>query len=217
MDDCCFVLGVRENPLLAVLVSFSVLPPLEHPPITLPRQGKTETKYQRLKPNTELFFMTAAVAPSTFCPPNPVSFGTPTLLNLLIVDKDHVVTIRDLLKPGQMLIVGVTDPIDLKIESPEAVRDRVLEAAEFGQWGKTRSSKVWLLGIPNFATCQRASRRVAGFCYRVGLTRHKPPGSATHPSAALHPARHLLATRRGDVINLRFPCRILTQSSRYIF
>jgi hypothetical protein len=39
--------------------------------------------------------------------------------------------------------VGVTDPIDLNIESPEAVRDRVLEAAEFGQWGKTRSSKVW--------------------------------------------------------------------------
>jgi 5-methyltetrahydropteroyltriglutamate--homocysteine methyltransferase len=37
-------------------------------------------------------------------------------------------TIRDLLKSGQVLFVGVTDP---KIESPEAVRDRVLEAAEF--------------------------------------------------------------------------------------
>jgi 5-methyltetrahydropteroyltriglutamate--homocysteine methyltransferase len=40
-------------------------------------------------------------------------------------------TIRKLLNPGQMLFVGVTDPIDPKIESPEAVRDRVLEAAEF--------------------------------------------------------------------------------------
>jgi 5-methyltetrahydropteroyltriglutamate--homocysteine methyltransferase len=40
-------------------------------------------------------------------------------------------TIRNLLKPGQMLFVGVTDPIDPKIEKPEAVRDRVLEAAEF--------------------------------------------------------------------------------------
>lgn len=40
-------------------------------------------------------------------------------------------TIRDLLKPDQMIFVGVTDPINPKIESPEAVRDRVLEAAEF--------------------------------------------------------------------------------------
>jgi 5-methyltetrahydropteroyltriglutamate--homocysteine methyltransferase len=39
-------------------------------------------------------------------------------------------TIRNLLMPGQMLFVGVTDPIDPKVESPEAVRDRVLEAAE---------------------------------------------------------------------------------------
>jgi 5-methyltetrahydropteroyltriglutamate--homocysteine methyltransferase len=40
-------------------------------------------------------------------------------------------TIRDLLKPGQTLFVGVTDPINPKIESPEAVREHVLEAAEF--------------------------------------------------------------------------------------
>jgi 5-methyltetrahydropteroyltriglutamate--homocysteine methyltransferase len=40
-------------------------------------------------------------------------------------------TIRSLLKPGQMLFVGVTDPINPKVESPEQVRDRVLEAAEF--------------------------------------------------------------------------------------
>jgi 5-methyltetrahydropteroyltriglutamate--homocysteine methyltransferase len=47
-------------------------------------------------------------------------------------DRHHVLaTIRKLLKPGQMLFVGVTNPIDPKVESPEVVRDRVLEAAEF--------------------------------------------------------------------------------------
>lgn len=48
------------------------------------------------------------------------------------VDRRRVLnTIRDLLKPGQILFVGVTDPITPKVESPEVVRDRVLEAAEF--------------------------------------------------------------------------------------
>lgn len=40
-------------------------------------------------------------------------------------------TIRTLLKPGRFLFVGVTDPINPAVESPETVRDRVLEAAEF--------------------------------------------------------------------------------------
>jgi len=40
-------------------------------------------------------------------------------------------TVRNLLKPGQMLFVGVTDPINRNVESPEQVRDRILEAAEF--------------------------------------------------------------------------------------
>lgn len=39
--------------------------------------------------------------------------------------------IRKLLKPGQILFVGVTDPINPKVETPETVRDRVLEAAKF--------------------------------------------------------------------------------------
>jgi 5-methyltetrahydropteroyltriglutamate--homocysteine methyltransferase len=38
--------------------------------------------------------------------------------------------VRRQLKPGQVLFVGVTDPINPRIESPEEVRDRVLEAAE---------------------------------------------------------------------------------------
>lgn len=35
------------------------------------------------------------------------------------------------LKPNQRVFVGVVDPIDPRIESPEEVRDRVLEAAEY--------------------------------------------------------------------------------------
>jgi 5-methyltetrahydropteroyltriglutamate--homocysteine methyltransferase len=40
-------------------------------------------------------------------------------------------TIKANLRMDQRVFVGVTDPIDPKVETPEAVRDRVLEAAEF--------------------------------------------------------------------------------------
>jgi methionine synthase II (cobalamin-independent) len=49
-------------------------------------------------------------------------------------------TIRTHLRPGQRIFVGVTDPIDPVVETPEQVRDRVLEAAEyipFDQLGTT--------------------------------------------------------------------------------
>lgn len=39
--------------------------------------------------------------------------------------------IRDHIKPDQQVFVGVIDPLDPVIETPETVRDRVLEAAEF--------------------------------------------------------------------------------------
>jgi 5-methyltetrahydropteroyltriglutamate--homocysteine methyltransferase len=39
--------------------------------------------------------------------------------------------IRKHMKPGQRIFVGVTAPIDPRIETPEEVRDRVLEAAEY--------------------------------------------------------------------------------------
>jgi len=39
--------------------------------------------------------------------------------------------IRDHAKPGQRVFVGVIDPIDPRVETPEEVRDRVVEAAEF--------------------------------------------------------------------------------------
>ena len=48
------------------------------------------------------------------------------------VNRERVLTaIRTLLQPGQMLFAGVTDPISPKIETPEQVRDRVLEGARF--------------------------------------------------------------------------------------
>jgi len=39
--------------------------------------------------------------------------------------------IKESIRPGQRVFVGVIDPIDPRIETPEEVRDRVLEAAEF--------------------------------------------------------------------------------------
>ena len=40
-------------------------------------------------------------------------------------------TVRANLRPGQLIFVGVTDPIDPAIETPEQVRDRILLAAEY--------------------------------------------------------------------------------------
>jgi len=48
--------------------------------------------------------------------------------------------IRDVLRPEQRVFIGVIDPIDPNVESPQEVRDRVLEAAELiplGQLGTT--------------------------------------------------------------------------------
>jgi 5-methyltetrahydropteroyltriglutamate--homocysteine methyltransferase len=47
-------------------------------------------------------------------------------------DRRHVLeVIRKLLKPDQRVFVGVTAPIDPRIETPQDVRERVLEAAEY--------------------------------------------------------------------------------------
>ncbi|MES1241015.1 MAG: cobalamin-independent methionine synthase II family protein [Acidobacteriota bacterium] len=46
-------------------------------------------------------------------------------------DRRRILTlIREHARPGQVIFVGVTDPIDPRVETPEEVRDRVLEAAE---------------------------------------------------------------------------------------
>jgi 5-methyltetrahydropteroyltriglutamate--homocysteine methyltransferase len=56
-------------------------------------------------------------------------------------DRPRVLSIiREHLKPDQMAFVGVVAPIDPRIETPEEVRDRVLEAAAYipiGQLGTT--------------------------------------------------------------------------------
>jgi 5-methyltetrahydropteroyltriglutamate--homocysteine methyltransferase len=47
-------------------------------------------------------------------------------------DRRHVLkVIRKYLKPGQRVFVGVTAPVDPRIETAEEVRDRVLEASEY--------------------------------------------------------------------------------------
>jgi 5-methyltetrahydropteroyltriglutamate--homocysteine methyltransferase len=47
-------------------------------------------------------------------------------------DRKHVLgIIREHLRPGQRVFVGVVSPIDPRVETAEEVRDRVLEAAEY--------------------------------------------------------------------------------------
>ena len=46
-------------------------------------------------------------------------------------DPDRVLrTVGEIAKPGQRVFVGVIDPIDPEVETPEQVRDRILAAAE---------------------------------------------------------------------------------------
>jgi 5-methyltetrahydropteroyltriglutamate--homocysteine methyltransferase len=47
-------------------------------------------------------------------------------------DRRRVLSIiREHLRPDQRVFVGVIDPIDPRVETPEEVRDRVIEAAEY--------------------------------------------------------------------------------------
>ncbi len=47
-------------------------------------------------------------------------------------DRERVLKLcRSLLKPGQILFVGVTDPVNPKVETPAEVAERILEASEF--------------------------------------------------------------------------------------
>ena len=45
--------------------------------------------------------------------------------------------IRNHMKPDQRVFVGVISPIDPRVETPEEVRDRVLEAARYIPVGAT--------------------------------------------------------------------------------
>jgi 5-methyltetrahydropteroyltriglutamate--homocysteine methyltransferase len=67
--------------------------------------------------------------------------------------------ISNLLKPGQIIFVGVTDPIHPGVETPETVRNRVIEAAEFipgGSLGTTDDC-----GFSPFADDTSTSRDIA--------------------------------------------------------
>ena len=50
--------------------------------------------------------------------------GEPDRVRVLKIIRDHM-------QPGQRIFVGVVNPIDPRIETPEEVRDRILEAAEY--------------------------------------------------------------------------------------
>ena len=50
--------------------------------------------------------------------------GEPDLTRVLKI-------IREYLKPGQRIFIGVVSPIDPRVETPEEIRDRVLEAARY--------------------------------------------------------------------------------------
>jgi 5-methyltetrahydropteroyltriglutamate--homocysteine methyltransferase len=75
-------------------------------------------------------------------------------------DRDRVLgVIAQLLRPEQRIFVGVIDPIDPRVESPEEVRDRVLEAAE--RLPKDRLGTCDDCGFSPFADDTSTSRDVA--------------------------------------------------------
>ena len=59
--------------------------------------------------------------------------GEPDRIRVLKIIRKH-------LKPDQRVFVGVVAPINPRIETPEEVRDRVLEAAEFIPLDATRNN-----------------------------------------------------------------------------
>jgi 5-methyltetrahydropteroyltriglutamate--homocysteine methyltransferase len=59
--------------------------------------------------------------------------GEPDRVRVLRIIRDHM-------KPGQRIFIGVVAPIDPRIETAEEVRDRILEAAQYipiDQFGTT--------------------------------------------------------------------------------
>jgi 5-methyltetrahydropteroyltriglutamate--homocysteine methyltransferase len=47
------------------------------------------------------------------------------------LDREQVLeVVKDVRRPGQRVFVGVIDPLDPRVETPEEVRDRVIEAAQ---------------------------------------------------------------------------------------
>lgn len=67
--------------------------------------------------------------------------------------------IRRHARPGQLIFIGVTDPIDPRVETPEEVRDRVLEAA--GILGAERLGTTDDCGFSPFGDDASTSRDTA--------------------------------------------------------
>ena len=84
-------------------------------------------------------------------------------------DRAHVLRIiKEHLGPSQRVFIGVTNPIDPSVESPEDVRDRVLEAAEYipvAQLGTTDDC-----GFSPFADDTSTARDVAFEKIRARVT-----------------------------------------------
>jgi 5-methyltetrahydropteroyltriglutamate--homocysteine methyltransferase len=68
-------------------------------------------------------------------------------------------SISELARPDQRVFVGVVDPLDPRIETPEDVRDRVLEAAE--HLGPSRLGTTDDCGFSPFADDTSTSRELA--------------------------------------------------------
>jgi len=83
-------------------------------------------------------------------------------------DREKVLKlIKQFAKPRQKIFVGVTDPINPRVETPEEVRDRILEAAEYipaAQLGSTDDC-----GFSPFADDTSTARETAFEKIRVRL------------------------------------------------
>ncbi len=76
--------------------------------------------------------------------------------------------IRDHARPDQRIFVGVTDPIDPRVETPEEVRARVLEAAEY--ISRERLGTTDDCGFAPFADDTSTSREIAFEKIRARVT-----------------------------------------------
>ena len=120
--------------------------------------------------------------------------------------------IRQYLKPDQRVFVGVVAPIDPRVETPEEVRDRVLEAADYipvEQLGTTDDC-----GFSPFSDDTSTTRdtafakiraRVAGTRARRGSPRR--PGSARPTTKRSSSAPSRCRTRRASCSRASAPSR----------
>ncbi len=120
--------------------------------------------------------------------------------------------IRDHMKPDQRVFVGVVAPIDPRVETPEEVRDRVLEAAEYipveqlGHDATTAGSRRSATTRRRPAT-RRSRRSARGCSARPSRRKYSEAGdggerrrgaSGSGPSRCRTPRAILLARQRAE-------------------